>query len=194
MGSRVARHRRALVAAVAVAGSVVSACGSSPAPVSTPTPTVATTSASRRPDVELTPLSRFETRPQVQVMRRWALLLELSVNRRDASLKALAPVATPNGIAVLRRAYADDLAHGYRWPGPQPFTPTKVTVSGRTASVRACLEMGGWSIDRHTGKRVRKRSIAAGMFTLVKQGDAWRIDDATSAAFSCAGVKVTEVP
>lgn len=184
-----------MVATAVVAGSVLSACGSTPDPVGTPTPTVATTatSASPTPTATTAPLSPFESRAQVEVMRRWAALMERAINRREASLSSLAPVATPQGIGVFRNVYADDLAHGYRWPGPQPFTPTKVTVAGTAASVSACLELSGWSVDRHSGKRVRKRSASAGVFTFVRHGGTWKIDNAAPGAFSCAKVKVREI-
>lgn len=193
MGSRVTRHRLALVATVVVAGSALSACGSTPAPTSTPTPGVATTSASPEPTATATPLSAFEDRAPVQAMRRWAVLLERSINHRNASLSSLAPVATPSGIRFFRQAYADDLAHGYRWPGPQPFTPTRVTISGKSASVSACVELGGWSVDRKTGKQVHKRSVSPAVFTLVRQGSSWKIDNAATGIFSCKHVKVREV-
>lgn len=191
MGSRVTRLRLAPIATVVVAGSVLSGCGSTPAPASTPTVPAAPTSTSPMPTA--TPLSAFEDRAPVKVMRRWGVLVEQSINRRNATLSSLAPVTTRRGMAVFRTVFADDLAHGYRWPGPQPFTPTRVTVSGGTATVSACLELSGWSIDRRTGKQVHKRSVSPGVFVLVERGTSWKIDNAATGTFSCAKVKVREV-
>lgn len=194
MESRVTQPFVALTATLAVAAIGLSGCGNDGAtaadgptsvPVATTTPASPTTATSA-------PLSRFEDRAPVQALRRWAVLMEHAVNRRDTSLHSLAPVATPSGITLLRRVFASDLRHGYTWPGPQPFTPTRVTVSGKTATVSLCLELSGWSQDRRHGRAIHKRAVSPGVFTMVRRGSAWKLDDAATGSFSCSHVKVSE--
>ncbi|HWU24045.1 MAG TPA: hypothetical protein VN088_21095 [Nocardioides sp.] len=187
------RHHRALVAVLAIAGSVLSACGSSPAPVSTPTPTVATTSASPKPTATATPLSPFEDRAPVEALRTWGAAAGRAVDRHDTRLVALRSVTTPAGHGVSLQLFHTDLTRGYRWPGPQPFTPTKVDVHGDVASVVGCFMTSGWSVRPSTHQRIGKRTVDSFRVGLRRSGGRWLFDSVAPEPGTCKKVVVREV-
>ncbi|WP_460791060.1 hypothetical protein [Nocardioides maradonensis] len=187
------RHRLALVATVVVAGSALSACGSTPAPTSTPTPGVATTSASPKPTETATPLSAFEDRAPVQGLRAWGTAAGRAVDKHDTALRSLRTFTTPAGHAASLALLHTDLTSGYRWPGPQPFTPTEVTVQGDVASVVGCFQTSGWSVDPATHHRVGKRIVGSYRIGMRRVGGRWRFDSVASTPGSCKKVVVREV-
>ena len=159
----------------------------SPSVTPTPTPT-----ASPTPTAE--PLSPFEGKAPVQAARAFTAATARAVNDRDRSLAAVVPLTTAQGLSQTRDYYAkDDLAHGYLQPGPEPFTPVSVKVSGAIAKLNLCLQTQGWSRDRKTGKPVGRRTVEPMVFEMRKVGGAWKFDRYYTGTADCGGVTVRGV-
>ena len=60
-----------------------------------------------------------------------------------------------------------------RYPGPLPFTPTAVDVTGATATVKACVWVEGCGLNRKTGKPARAKQIVPATFYLRKSARTW---------------------
>ncbi|GAB4011419.1 hypothetical protein GCM10028772_33670 [Nocardioides ultimimeridianus] len=181
-----------MVATAVVAGSVLSACGSTPDPVGTPTPAVATTSATLQPTVTATPLSPFEDRAPVQAVRTLLALQARAVNRHATSSPGMAKVLTPAGSRLLAPAVRSDF--GLRYPGPIPFTPTKVTVAGKNAQVLGCMVGHGFAVSPKTGKPAGRRTVYPIRISLVSAHSTWKVDSLFSdPTTKCRNVKVEGV-
>jgi hypothetical protein len=189
----------ALVLGVAVA---LSACGGEPKATHEPTaPTSATPTppSSPAPTPTLTatptaePLSRFEDRAPVEAARAWAVALAKAVNARERSLASIAPLMTAHGMDLAHYIARQDLTHGWLLPGPEPFTPVGLHVSGGVAKVDICLQYSGWSVSRKSGKTVRHRKVVAAVYQLRKVGGTWKFDDYYAGTADCADVEVREV-
>lgn len=198
-----ARPRTAALCAILVAVALLaSGCGGNDAQASvgpsktvstsaTPTPTAIPTAA---PSEE--PLSAFEDRPQVQALRAYFAAVGQAVNAGDRTLGTVAPLATGAGLASTRGAVQDDLEHGYRWPGPEPFTPTAVRSSRGSATVSTCMLSTGWSVDPKTGKTVggrKARSVKPILVDLKKVAGKWKVDAILLGTGDCASVTMKEV-
>jgi hypothetical protein len=197
------RRRAVTSAAVAVAlATVLGGCGGSvdgavaedaPATVSSspsdpPRPSAPpTTPAEPEPTAE--PLSGFEDRPPVRVARAWAEAFATSVNEDDPQLRAVAPLATTDGLQRMVGYGAEDA--GLHYPGPLPFTPVGVEVDGDGARVPMCLWAEGFALDRETKQPAMAKLIAGGALLLTKHDGAWIVDDLVSAGdVECSGVAV----
>jgi hypothetical protein len=151
-----------------------------PTPTSTPTPTEA-------------PLSAFEDKPAVVALRAWAVAEATTVNARQRSMASLTGLTTARGLGLTKSFAADDIAHGYRLPGPHPFTPVAVQVHGALAKVSTCFLLRGWSLYPKTQKQVRKRAVVPAVFEMRKVAGTWKLDNYYSGTADCAGVDVREV-
>jgi hypothetical protein len=191
----------ALGAALLVFGFAVSACGGSKADAtegpsegvsvtSTPTPTPTPTPTSA-PSQTAAPLSSFEDRPQVRMLRQWAAAVGQDINRGDKDMPRSARFETEHGRQAIPQYAAEDI--GLRYPGPAPFTPVSVTVAGDRATVSVCWWSQGWARDPKTGKPARKRKIDPASIRLRKSGGLWRLDDLRLAKVDCSGVVVRGV-
>ena len=162
-----------------------------------PTPTRSPTTVATRPPTTVTPTptpaSPFEDRAPVKALRAWAVGEARAVNARDRSLSQVAAVTTSHGLDQTRTFAADDIAHGYLLPGPHPFTPVSVQLSGRVAKVNSCLLLRGWSLRPRTKAPVRKREVVAAVFEMHKVGSAWKLDRYYAGSADCAGVRLQEV-
>lgn len=175
----------------------VSACGDGgdPAASGSPTPTTSTapaTSASptKKPKP---PLSPFEDRAPVKALRRWAVLVPKAVDRGQRDLALARSTMTPHGLRLARSAETDDLAHHYYLPGPQPFTPVRVEVSGDRADVSTCYLNYGWSEDRRTHRPVHHRQVVSAVMVMKRVGRSWRWDGPQTGVADCKHVKIPEV-
>lgn len=157
-------------------------------PTQTPTPTATPT-----PTPPSEPLSPFEDEAPVKAARVWAAAVGKAVNAKDQKMASLAAVATPNGIRQTVSATEYDLNHGYSWPGPQPFTPVSVKVTGNRAVLNTCLLTDGWSVHPKTGKRVNPRKVSGIVLVFRKATGVWKFDDSYTGTADCAGVKVEGV-
>jgi hypothetical protein len=195
MGSRLTRTSGALAAVLMALSPVLVACGGDEEPEAEPSPTEETTSATPSPSPTKTeePLSEFEDEAPVKAARKWAALLGRGVNKGDDSMRTVAPWATPSGVDVSARFPAEDLENGYRWPGPQPFTPVRVSSKSGKATVLTCLQTKGWSVDPQTDEKVRSRKVEPAVIELVRRGQRWKVDGLYSGSADCQGVKVKGV-
>jgi hypothetical protein len=197
MGSRLTRTSGALAAVLLALTPVLVACGGNGEPEAEPSPTEETTSASPTSSPSPTktgqPLSEFEDRAPVKAARKWAALLGRGVNKGDDSMRTVAPWATPSGVDVSARFPAEDLENGNRWPGPQPFTPVRVSSKSGKARVVTCLQTKGWSVDPKTDEKVRARKIEPAVIELVRAGKRWKVAALYSGSADCQGVKVRGV-
>ena len=200
-----ARPRAATLYAILVAVALlVSGCGGNDAQASdgpsktvstkaTPTPTPTSTPTAAPSEK---PLSAFEGRPQVQALRAYFTAVGQAVNAGDRTLGTVAPLATAAGLESTRGAVKDDLEHGYRWPGPEPFTPTAVRSSRGSATVSTCMLSTGWSVDAKTGKTVggrKARSVKPILVDLKKVAGTWKVDAILLGTGDCASVAIKEV-
>jgi hypothetical protein len=161
------------------------AVSTSVSPTPTPTPTAAPTAE---------PLSPFEDKAPVKAARAFASAAAKAVNDRDRSLTGVAPLTTSLGLSQTRDYYTkEDMAHGYLLPGPQPFTPVSVKVSGATAMLNLCMQTRGWALDRKTGKPAERRVVTPIVFQMRKVGGAWKLDRYQAGTADCAGITVRGV-
>jgi hypothetical protein len=183
----------------AALGLVVTACGGGGDPKTTDRPSeTATTSESPTPTPTPTvaPLSPFEDRPEVKALRAYFDALARAVNARDRDLGSITAFATPAGVEASRSPVAGDIEHGYRWPGPEPFTPLAVRKKKGKATVSTCLVTVGWSVHRKTGKPVYKpkeRRVGSVLFHLVRSRGHWKVDGIVFGTGDCASVRIKEV-
>jgi hypothetical protein len=191
------RRRTTLSAAVLLVLALgASACGGNDDPKTTddpsqtasatPTPTPTPT-----PSPTPTPLSPFEDRPQVQALRSWAAAVGQDINAHDPSMPRSARYETDHGQEAIPQYAAEDMQLYY--PGPAPFTPVAVTVSGRSATVSVCWMSQGWAEDPTTHKRARKRKVDPAAMTMRKEHGTWLLDDLRYAKVDCSGVIVKGV-
>lgn len=189
------RHRAwvrlSVAAAIAVVTWTLSGCGGTPAPVGTPSPAVATTSASSKPTATATPLSRFEDQAPVKAVRTWLAAAARAVNAGDVRVRGAAGVLSAEGRRSMPGTLSDD--RGRYYPGPMPFTPTRVDVTGATAKVYGCLTGDGFAEDRATHRPARGRKVLPVQFWLSRDGGHWRIDNLYDAAVACRRVRVVDV-
>jgi hypothetical protein len=162
-----------------------------PSSTPAPSPTEAPTEA---PTPTTAPLSAFEDKAPVKAARAFTAATAHAVNDRDRSLAAVVPLTTARGLSQTRDYYAkDDLAHGYLQPGPEPFTPVSVKVTGTTARLDVCLQTQGWSRDRKTGTPVGRRTVDPIVFEMHKVGGVWKFDSYYTGTAHCGGVTVRGV-
>jgi hypothetical protein len=137
------------------------------------------------------PLSPFEHDPAVSALRTWAAQVGRTINKgkiNDVDLQAL---MTPNLSGSMRALSGGEIGHTY--PGPLPFTPTRVTVgSASSRDVHICIVAGGYSLNPKTGKpfsKYRKQAIDAGA---ALSNGRWLVSKFVLATFSCSSVKIPE--
>jgi hypothetical protein len=196
------RRTTTLGALLVVLGLAVSACGGSKADAADePTRSVSTSAAptptpTPSPTPTAEPLSPFEGRPQVQALRAYFEAVGKAVNAGDKTLSSVAPLATAAGLDSTRGSVRGDLEHGYRWPGPEPFTPTAVRSSHGSATVSTCMLSTGWSVDAKTGKTVggpKVRSVKPILVNMKKSAGRWKVDAVLLGTGDCASVAIKEV-
>lgn len=192
------RLRAALVAAPVAAALMLAGCGGSeddpaPAPSPTPTPTPSETATptptpTTSPTPTATPASAFEDRPQVVVLRRWAVAYGNDVNANAPSLPRSQKYETKAGKDILPAIAGSDLGHYF--PGPLPFTPVAVRAGGGQATVTVCLMTRGWAQDKRTHKPTDRKQVAPAQFVLKRAGKVWKVETLQQAKADCGGVKV----
>lgn len=164
----------------------VPTASSSPSPTesASPSPTPTETPTAR-------PLSRFEDQPPVKAARRWAAAVAQDITEGSTNLPRSSRFTTADAATRFPAITAEDM--GLRYPGPLPFTPTRVDVSGRSAAVTVCLWAQGWGVDPETGQSEQARTIRPNVLRLVREGRAWKMDRLEAASHSCDGVRVRGV-
>ena len=126
----------------------------------------------------------------MKALRAWSAAYAKSINARDYKFAAARPYLTSSGLALMGAISPSD--RGLYFPGPLPFTPTKVTVSGETAVVLTCAWSTGWAQNRKTKLPAQPRRVDSVQFTL-KQSNGWKLDSAGSTKGSCSSVSVKGV-
>lgn len=195
MGSGVARTSGVLVAVLLALSPVLVACGGDEEPEAEPTPSESTTSATSSPSPTKTeePLSEFEDEAPVKAVRKWAAVVGKAVNQGDTSMRSTRVWATPSGVAIAAQATAGDLESGYRWPGPQPFTPVAVRTRGKSATLNVCFQTYGWARNEN-GKRVNKRKVEPAVMEMKRMNGRWKVSNVDiGGPFSCSDVSVKGV-
>jgi hypothetical protein len=189
----------ALLAAVSLG-----ACSSSAAPAaqqssstttSSPAPTATTSTASPSPTSSAThppaPLSPYEADPAVRALRVWAAAAARAINAGRITSPAFDAAMTAGLRATVRNLTGGEQGHQY--PGPLPFTPTRVQVrSGTERDVRLCVLVAGYSLNPRTHKPFDKRRVQAVDAAAVRQGGLWLVSQFNTGSFSCAGVRIKE--
>lgn len=158
--------------------------GSSPVPTSTqasPTPTPTPTKV----------LSPYEADPAVKALRAWAAQVGRTINHGkydDAALNALMTSSMPK---TMKNMAGGEIGH--RYPGPLPFTPTRVTVTGSAErNVRLCVVSGGYSLNPKTGKPFTAHQVLAVDAAATLSAGRWLVSQFNRSSFSCAGVQIPE--
>jgi hypothetical protein len=197
--------RGAAVAALAAfTVCALAACSSSKPgaqPVSsTPPPTsAAPTSSSSAPtatQASPTPtptkaLSPYEADPAVKALRAWAAQVGRTVNHGKYDDAALDALMTPSMPKTMKNVAGGEIGH--RYPGPLPFTPTRVTVTGSTErDVRICIVGGGYSLNPKTGKPFSAHHVQAVDAAATLSGGRWLVSQFYAGSFSCVGVQIAE--
>ena len=151
-----------------------------PTPVATPTPTEA-------------PLSPFEDRPQVQALRSWADAAARDVNarQRDFPTARQFQVDTDKVRSDVSVSWREDFDKYY--PGPLPFTPIAVAGSKGESRVTTCVLSQGFSLKKQGGPPAEKREVIPVVFTMAKEGGAWRLAGIVGGTADCDGVQIEEV-
>lgn len=199
----VASRRCAVVGVVAMSlvGALSGCSGGSSAAAGTTSATATTTSpppTSASPTTTPTatptvpPLSKFEGQAPVKVMRAWAAAIAKDINAGDKSATRANKLSVSAMVSINEFIVKDDAGVRY-YPGPVPFTPTKVAVNGAKASISACWWAFGWGLKNTTKKPDEPRKIVATTTTLTKTKGVWRVDSSHTVTFSCAGVQVKGV-
>lgn len=166
----------------------VGAQGTTAAPSATPTPTETQTPS---PTPTTRPLSRFEDEPPVIAARKWGAAVSRALNKRQADLADAKRYMTRAGQERFPEYASVDM--GLYFPGPQPFTPTAVTVHGRQATIELCWWSYGFAQDRESRLPTQKRGIEPGRLTLKKQKGRWLVDDLVMQDGDCSRVPVKGV-
>lgn len=175
---------------------VLSACGGDDGPVTTdyPTETAPTsTSPTPTPTPTAAPLSPFEDRAPVKAARAWAVAMAKSVNARDKSLAAVAPLATSRGLDLSKDLAEEDIDANLFRPGPQPFTPVNVQITKRVARLNTCYLTYGWALDRKTQRPAEERKVEAIVLEMRRVGGQWKFEYGQQGTGDCKGVRITRV-
>ncbi len=189
--------RIALGLSTVLASALLAGCGGSdePAAEAAPVePSSASPSPSRtaskapRPTVTARPLSPYEDEKPVQVARAWAGSYARAINARQQGLERIRPLTTPGGMTRFPGLGAED--QGLLYPGPLPFTPTDVDVSGNRAEIAACTWVEGFAQSRATKQPTKPRLVAPSTFVLLRSGGSWKVDDLAVGQGDCASVPV----
>lgn len=190
------------LAAIAVLGTACSgSSGGSPsesptAPSSTPPPTTSaapTTTAPSTPTPSPTaaPLSKFENDPGVKALRAFAAQAARTLTSGHAIDAKLNALVTPAFAKVLPGIVETEV--GKIYPGPNPFTPVKITSATPTQrNVNVCWVAAGWSLDPKTHKVAEKYQVVPVAVTTTKSGNQWRVAKFADGNFSCLGVKIVK--
>ena len=190
------RLRATSLAAILLALALVaSSCGSDePEATDDPTPTTSTSvTPSPTPTPTAAPLSPFEDLAPVKAARAWAVAMAHSVNARDRSVAAVAPLATARGLDLSKTLAKEDIDANLLRPGPAPFTPVNVQVKKRTAQLSLCYLTYGWSVDRKTNKPAEARKVEAIIFDMRRVGGRWKFEYGHQGTGDCKGVHITPV-
>ncbi len=152
-------------------------------PSESPTPSPSATPTKR-------PLSRFEGKPAVKAARSWAAGVGKAINNDNKSMGGAAPYSTGDA-ARFYPIFRDEF--GLHYPGPLPFTPVGVRVSGATATVPSCVWGGGWGLKPSTNLPVEGRKIYPVDLIFKKAGSSWKLDVFQGRSGSCSDVPVKGV-
>lgn len=154
--------------------------------------TTPTATPSPAPPTPTKPLSKYEGRPQVKVVRAFAKSYAEAINARDRHWKTLRKYTTTTMGKILTDNAKADLNHYV--PGPFPFTPTRVTTTPGKTVVAGCWQAYGWiwrsQAVGHPYEKVRKQAIN---ITMIRSGGRWVIDTiytdpARERSHACKGV------
>ena len=191
-------RRTALGLSTALTVALLAGCGGSDEPAAESTPVESSTSsptpskaASKAPEPTVTakPLSPYEGEKPVQVARDLGRApTPESINAGQQGLDMLRPLSTPGGMTRFPDLGAED--QGLLYPGPLPFTPTGVDVSGDRAEVAACTWVEGFAQNRATKQPPKPRQVAPSTIVLLRSGASWKVDDLAVAEGDCASVPV----
>lgn len=182
--------------AVVLAAGCTSSDKPSPGPVgassaSTPSTTASTATSPAPSPSRAKPLSPFEHDPAVSAFRTWAAQVARTINEgkiNDADLSAL---MTPSLSKSMRVLTGGEIGHAY--PGPLPFTPTRVTVTSATRrDLRLCVVDDGFSLNPKTHKPFARRHVQPIDAGAALSNGRWLVSKFDGASFSCAGVKIAE--
>ncbi|HEX2895512.1 MAG TPA: hypothetical protein VHO29_16035 [Marmoricola sp.] len=190
---------RGLAAVVLAVASAAAGCGGSStgradAGASKASPSSSVTSAPAPTHAaSAEPLSRFEGEAPVKATRGYVEAVGKAVNAGDATLSSVRRLATPAGLKASRYVFRADLAHGYHWPGPEPYTPTAVRTKGDSATVSACMLIRGWSVRAATGSTVGRRTVTPVLFEMRRVAGAWKFDALYTGTGDCRTVEISEV-
>ena len=170
----------------------VGAESSSAAVSPTPSPSAAASESPSQPTTPTAaPLSRFEDEPPVIAARAWGAALAVAINNGERRLASARRFMTPAALERFPGYAAEDF--GLYYPGPQPFTPTAVTVHGKRATIDLCWWSQGFAQNRQTKLPARKRSIDPARLMLEKQRGRWLVDDLAAGSGDCSKVPVKGV-
>jgi hypothetical protein len=178
----------ALAAILMLAGCGGTDAKPAPAPKPSSSPTTAAPSATPTQTPSAQPLSPFEDRAEVKVIRKWASAYGRDINAGSKTLKRAQKYESSAGRSVLPGVAGSDLGH--YMPGPVPFTPVAVRTQGATSNVTACVQLRGWVTDKTTHAPIEKKKVGASLFTLKREHGGWKLDYFTAAKADCKGVQV----
>jgi hypothetical protein len=130
----------------------------------------------------------------VMVARQWAAGIARDINDRDKAYPVAGAVSTAKARGYMGDFGGADLGEGLVYPGPVPFTPTAVRVTGGTARVSVCAQVKGWAQSRKTHLPADKRSVRSEDIVLRRVAGSWRFDDFVRGSADCSSVPVKGVP
>jgi hypothetical protein len=168
-------------------GSTTAHTPTSVAPTTTsPSTPAASTSTSAAP-----PLSKFESDPGVQALRAFAAQAARTLSSGHITDPKLDALMTPAFGKLLKSVAGSEVGRIY--PGPNPFTPMKVThITPNRREVDVCWVAAGWSLDPKTHKVAEKYRVAPIAAATTRSGQRWLVSQFQQAGFSCKGVKIVK--
>lgn len=146
-------------------------------------------SASSAPSATATTRTKtgLEAQAPVRAARSWAAAVAAEVNSKSDAHVQTRPFTTRRGARTLPRLYRE--YYGLSFPGPLPFTPLSVQVSGSTARVPACIQSQGWGLG-DDNVAPQSTQLTASSFVLKQVRGTWKLDTITGRQESCADVTV----
>lgn len=148
------------------ASSAVGGTSSSSAPASSSPSPRSSSSDAATSSTSLPPLSKFEDNAQVVGVRAYGREYAKAVNAGKKSYGPLLDTLGPTGRSkkTISWMFGTDLKKKLRYPGPLPFTPTRVSGD----KVFACVWSSGFATDRKTGEVAETKKIEALQFWMTK--------------------------
>ena len=152
-------------------------------PATTPPPSTPTLTGSTP-----TPTPPHQTDPGVKALRAWAAAAARAVNAGHFDSSALDKLMTAGFRHHMKAVLGNSL--GYRYPGPIPFTPKSVHVSGSTERQIDCVRQQWVCRIEKDGQPKGKLQVTPLDARVRRTNGHWLVAALYNGSFSCHGVHI----